>query len=55
MKKRIYQQPKIRIIPMLPGEVLAFSYETGDTLSRKMEIDWEEDNDDTPSRFGYWD
>ena len=56
MKKQVYQQPKMRIIPILPGEPLMnFSYDTGDVLTRKKEIDWEEETDDTPSRFGYWD
>ena len=55
MKKQVYQQPRIRIIPMMGNEVLAFSYDTGDVLTRKKEIDWEEETDDTPSRFGYWD
>ena len=57
MKKQVYQQPRIRIIPMLPSEVMAFSYDTGDFLSRKKELDtadWQEE-DETPNRFGYWD
>ena len=58
MKKKIYQRPAVlRIIPMLSSEVMAFSYDTGDFLSRKKELDtadWQEE-DETPNRFGYWD
>ena len=58
MKKRVYQRPSMRIIPMLPGEPLMnFSVDTGDFFSRKKELDtadWQEE-DETPNRFGYWD
>lgn len=57
MKKKIYQRPAVRIIPILPGEPLNFSWETGDIFSPKKELDWEEEEeeDNTPNRFGYWD
>ena len=57
MKKRVYQRPSMRIIPILPGEPLMnFSVDTGDFFSRKKEADWEEEEEDnTPNRFGYWD
>ena len=57
MKKKIYQRPAVRIIPMTTSEVLSFSYDTGDFFSRKKEADWEEEEeeDNTPNRFGYWD
>ena len=58
MKKKIYQRPAIRIIPMTTSEVLMnFSVDTGDFFSRKKELDtadWQEE-DETPNRFGYWD
>lgn len=56
MKRKIYQRPAVRIIPMTTSEVLSFSYDTGDFLSRKKEADWEEEEEDnTLNRFGYWD
>ena len=59
MKKRVYQRPSMRIIPILPGELLIdFSVDTGDFLSRKKEldVDWqEEEEEETHDRFGYWD
>ncbi|MBQ7664283.1 MAG: hypothetical protein IJS43_03580 [Bacteroidaceae bacterium] len=59
MKKRVYQRPSMRIIPILPGELLIdFSVDTGDFLSRKKELDldWqeEEEEEETHNRFGYW-
>lgn len=57
MKKRVYQRPSMRIIPILPGEPLMnFSWETGDFLSRKKEldVDWQEEEEETHNRFGYW-
>ena len=58
MKKRVYQRPSMRIIPILPGELLIdFSVDTGDFLSRKKEldVDWQEEEEETHDRFGYWD
>ena len=59
MKKRVYQRPSMRIIPILPGEPLMnFSWETGDIFSPKKELDldWqEEEEEETHDRFGYWD
>ena len=57
MKKKTYQRPSMRIIPILPGEPLMdFSYETGDVLTRKKELDadWLEEDEETNDRFGYW-
>ena len=58
MKKKAYQRPAVRIIPLTTSEVvMAFSYDTGDFFSRKKELDtadWQEE-DETPNRFGYWD
>lgn len=57
MKKKTYQRPTLRIITFdLKSEVLSISYDTGDFLSRKKELDttdWTEE--DTQNRFGYWD
>ncbi len=58
MKKRVYQRPSMRIIPILPGEPLMdFSVETGDFFSRKKEldVDCQEEEEETHNRFGYWD
>ena len=59
MKKRVYQRPSMRIIPILPGEpLMKFSLDTGDFFSRKKEldVDWqEEEEEETHDRFGYWD
>ena len=57
MKKRTYQHPAQRVISLdLTSEVLInMSWETTDNFSRKKELFIEDEENDTPNRFGYWD
>lgn len=54
MKRKAYVSPKIRPIELQSSHIFAASdYIGNEAFSSKL--DWEEEEEDTPSRFGYWD
>ena len=54
MKRKAYVSPKIRPIELQSSHIFAASdYIGNEAFSSKL--DWEEEEEDTPNRFGYWD
>ena len=54
MKRKTYVSPKIRPIELQSSHIFATSdYIGNEAFSSKL--DWEEEEEYTPSRFGYWD
>lgn len=55
MKRKTYVSPKIRPIELQSSHIFAASDDYIGNEAFSSKLDWEEEEDNTPSRFGYWD
>ena len=55
MKRKAYVSPKIRPIELQSSHIFAASDDYIGNEAFSSKLDWEEEEDNTPNRFGYWD